>query len=250
MQALSMQKPYVIIHTLTSLDGRIHNIELPEFDSAALQYEQLALHADQQVLNIQGYLNGRVSTDDNFTHYRQPDLNPSADTVPEGDFVAEANAPMYYVALDPAGRLGWQENHVDYGGVRSHVVSVLTGKASNAYKDFLRRLGISYVVAGKDAPDNALALHKLATLFGMERVMIGGGGVLNWSYVQDGLVDEVSLLMAPVSDASPSAPGLFTAKEPLTRVQPYSFTLIEVKPLKDSTVWLRYRVNNPRPERP
>lgn len=250
MQALSMQKPYVIIHTLTSLDGRIHNIELPEFDSAALQYEQLALHADQQVLNIQSYLNGRVSTDDNFTHYRQPDLNPSADTVPEGDFVAEANAPMYYVALDPAGRLGWQENHVDYGGVRSHVVSVLTGKASNAYKDFLRRLGISYVVAGKDAPDNALALHKLATLFGMERVMIGGGGVLNWSYVQDGLVDEVSLLLAPVSDASPSAPGLFTAKEPLTRVQPYSFTLIEVKPLKDSTVWLRYRVNNPRPERP
>lgn len=65
--------------------------------------------------------------------------------------------------------------------------------------------------------------------------MIGGGGVLNWSYVQDGLVDEVSLLLAPVSDASPSAPGLSTAKEPLTRVQPHLFTLIEVKPLKDST---------------
>lgn len=240
-----MKKPYVIVHTLTSLDGRIHNIELPEFESAALQYEQLALHADQQVLNIQGYLNGRVSSDDNFTHYRQPDLNPSAHTVPEGDFVAEAHAPMYYVALDPSGRLGWQENHVDYGGVRSHVVSVLTEKASNAYKVLLRSLGISYVIAGKQEPDNSLALHKLATLFGMERVMIGGGGVLNWSYVQAGLVDEVSLLLAPVCDASPNAPGLFTAKEPLTRIQPRSFTLIEVKPLKDSTVWLRYRVNSP-----
>ena len=152
-----MKKPYVIIHMLTSLDGRIHNIELPEFDSAALQYEQLALHADQQVLNIQGYLNGRVSTDDNFTHHREPDLNESAAPVPEGDFVAEAHAPMYYVALDPAGRLGWRENHVDYGGARSHVVSVLTEQASNAYKDLLRRLGISYVIAGKDAPDNALA---------------------------------------------------------------------------------------------
>lgn len=244
MQVIPLKKPYVIIHTLTSLDGRIHNIELPEFDSAALQYEQLTLHADQQVLNIQGYLNGRVSTDDNFTHYRQPDLNESADTVPDGDFVAEANAPMYYVALDPAGRLGWQENFVDYGCLRSHVVSVLTEKASNAYKDLLRRLNISYVIAGKDEPDNALALHKLATLFGMERVMIGGGGVLNWSYVQDGLVDEVSLLLAPVSDASPTAPGLFTAKEPLSRIQPRAFTLIDVKPLKDSTVWLRYRVNN------
>ncbi|WP_372380918.1 dihydrofolate reductase family protein [Xanthomonas sp. NCPPB 1754] len=242
-----MKKPYVIIHTLTSLDGRIHGIELPEFDSAALQYEQLALHADRQVLNIQGYLNGRVSTDDNFTRYREPDLNSSAEIVPEGDFVAEAHAQIYYVALDPAGRLGWQDSHVDYGNVRSHVVSVLTEKASNAYKELLRRLGISYVIAGKDAPDNALALHKLATLFGMRRVMIGGGGVLNWSYVQDGLVDEVSLLLAPVSDASPDAPGLFTAKEPLTRTRPYSFTLIDVKPLNDSTVWLRYRVNNLRP---
>jgi len=244
MQATTLSKPYVVIHTLTTLDGRIHNIELPEFDSAALQYEQLALHADQQVLNIQGYPNGRVSTDDNFTHYRKPDLNESAVPVPEGDFVAEANAPMYYVALDPAGRLGWEQNHIGYGGVRSHVVSVLTEQASNAYKDLLRRLGISYVIAGKDEPDNALALHKLATLFGMERVMIGGGGVLNWSYVQDGLVDELSLLLCPVSDASPAAPGLFTAKEPFSQVQPRAFTLIDVKALKDSTVWLRYRVNN------
>jgi len=36
-----LKKPYVIIHTLTSLDGRIHNIELPEFDSAVFQYEQI-----------------------------------------------------------------------------------------------------------------------------------------------------------------------------------------------------------------
>ncbi len=198
-------------------------------------------------MNIQGYLNGRISTDDNFTHNRKPDLDESADIVPEGDFVAEVHAPMYYVALDPAGRLGWQENFVDYGTLRSHVISVLTEQASNAYKDLLRRLNLSYVIAGKDEPDNALALHKLATLFGMERVMIGGGGVLNWSYLHDGLVDEVSLLLAPVSDASSDAPDLFTAREPFSRIQPRSFTLIDVKPLKDSTVWLRYRVNKPQP---
>lgn len=238
-----MKKPYVIIHTLTSLDGRIHAIDLPEFHSAALQYEQLALHADHQVFNLQGYLNGRVTTDDNTTFYRKPDVNESADQVPEGVFVAEANAPMYYVSIDPTGRLGWQENFVDYGSLKSHVVSVLTEKASNAYKDLLRRLNISYIIAGKDALDNALVLHKLATLFGMERVMIGGGGVLNWSYLQDGLVDEVSILMAPITDASSEAPGLFTAKEPLTTVEPRSFSLIGVKQMKDSTVWLRYKVN-------
>jgi riboflavin biosynthesis pyrimidine reductase len=238
-----LKKPYVIIHTHTSLDGKIHAIDLPEFHSAALQYQQLALHADRQVFNLQGYLNGRVTTDDNFTHYRKPDVNESADKVPEGDFVAEANAPMYYVAIDPSGRLGWKENSVDYGSVNSHVISVLTEKASNAYKDLLRRLNISYIIAGKHALDNALVLHKLATLFGMERVMIGGGGVLNWTYLQAGLVDEVSILMAPIADGSPDAPSLFTAKEPLSKVQPRSFSLIDVKPLEDSTVWLRYKVN-------
>ncbi len=34
-------------------------------------------------------------------------------------------------------------------------------------------------IAGQDSLDNTLVLQKLATLFGMERVMIGGGGVLN-----------------------------------------------------------------------
>lgn len=238
-----MKKPHVIIHTLTSLDGKIHAIDLPEFDLAALQYEQLVLHADQQVFDIQGYINGRVITDDNTTHYRTPQVNEAAAPVPEGDFVADAHASMYYVAIDASGRLGWQENVVDYGSRQSHVISVLTEQASNAYKDLLRRLGISYIVAGKDRLDNALVLHKLATLFGMERVMIGGGGVLNWSYLQDGLVDELSLLMAPVADGSPDAPSLFTAKEPLTRVQPCSFTLIEAKPLEGGTIWARYKVN-------
>ena len=238
-----MKKPYVIIHTLTSLDGKIHAIDLPEFDLAALQYEQLVLHVDRQVFDIQGYLNGRVTTDDNTTHYRTPEVNEAAALVPEGDFVADAHASMYYVAIDATGRLGWQENVVDYGSRKSHVISVLTEQASNAYKDLLRRRGISYIVAGKDRLDHALVLHKLATLFGMERVMIGGGGVLNWSYLQDGLVDELSLLMAPIADASPDAPSLFTAKEPLTQVQPRSFTLIDAKPLEGGTIWARYKVN-------
>jgi len=239
-----MKKPYVIIHTLTSLDGRIHSIDLPEFDSAALLYEQLALHHEHQVLNIQGYLNGRVTTDDNNTFYRTPEVNALAAPVPDGDFIADASASMYYVSIDPHGRLGWLENFVDYRTRKAHVVSVLTAKASNAYKDMLRRLSISYVIAGQDKLDNALVLHKLATLFGMQRVMIGGGGVLNWTFLQEGLVDELSLLMAPVTDASPQAPGLFTAKEPLTSAQPRSFSLFDVRQMKDSTLWLRYLVNN------
>ena len=238
-----MQKPYVIIHTHTSLDGKIHSIDLPEFEAASLQYQELALYPDKQVFNIQGYMNGRITTDDNTTLYRKPEVNEQADIVPEGDFIADANAPMYYISLDPSGRLGWQQNYVDYGNINSHVIEVLTERASNAYKDFLRRMNISYFIAGEDQLDNALVLHKLATLFNMKRIMIGGGGTVNWSYIHGGLVDEVSIVMAPIADGSDSQ-SLFITRDKFSEVKPVAFTLIEAKPLKDSTVWLRYLVNN------
>lgn len=237
-----MNKPYVIIHTHTSIDGKINGMDLPEFRSASRQYQEIALDPDKQVFNIQGYLNGRITTDDNTTHYRQPKVNEKADRVPEGDYIADEQAEMYYVSIDSSGKLGWQQNFVDYGNRKAHVVEVLTGKASNAYKDFLRNLNISYIIAGKERLDNELVLHKLFTLFGMERLMIGGGGTLNWSYLQDGLVDEISLIVAPIADGSSETQSLFMAKEPFSKVSPIAFEVTNVQILEDSTIWLRYKV--------
>ena len=52
------------------------------------------------------------------------------------------------------------------------MVEVLTEQASNDYKAFLRRLGISYLLAGKDTLDYALALEKLKRLFGIQVLML------------------------------------------------------------------------------
>lgn len=219
-------------------------MDLPEFRSASRQYQELSLDPDKQIFNIQGFLNGRITTDDNMTHYRKPEVNENAPLVPEGDFIAEGDASMYYVSIDPSGKLGWQQNYVTYGNRESHIIEVLTEQASNAYKDFLRRLGISYFIAGEETLDKALVLHKLVTLFGMERVMIGGGGTLNWTYLQNGFVDEVSIVMAPIADGDPDMQTLFMAREPISTIQPISFSLLDVRQLEDSTVWLRYKVNN------
>lgn len=237
-----MSKPYVIIHTHISVDGRIHAVDIPAFDTASEQYQQLALQPDTQIYQFDGYLNGRTTTDDNQTHYRTPEVDPDA-AVPDGDFGAESNAPMYYVSIDPSGKLAWEDNVVDYGGIDSHVIEVITERVGAPYRDFLRRRGISYLVAGEDALDQALALEKLNQVFGMERVMIGGGGVLNWSFLHAGLVDELSLVVAPFADGDTSQPGLFSAVEGLSVPQAHSLTLIEARELRDSVVLLRYRVD-------
>lgn len=235
-----MKKPYVIIHTHTSIDGKIKNVDSPAFQTTSEQYQALALYPDLQVFDIKGYLNGRTTSEDNQP-METPELDENAE-VPEGDYVADPNADMYYVSIDRKGILGWTRNYVDYGKRNAHIVEVLSEKAADGYKDFLRRMEISYIVAGEGTLDNELVLSKLYELFGMDRVMIGGGGVLNWSFLQAGLVDEVSVVVGPFADGDPDNPSLFTAKEPLSAIEAKTFELIEAKPLEDSAVWLRYKI--------
>lgn len=54
----------------------------------------------------------------------------------------------------------------------------------------LQEVGISYVFAGKDALDVRLALHKLKTIFGIDTLMITGGGIVNRSFLQAGMIGQ------------------------------------------------------------
>lgn len=90
-----------------------------------------------------------------------------------------------------------------------------------------------------------LLLTKLKALFGIETLMLGGGGVLNWSFIQAGYCDEVSILMAPAADGSRDTQTLFMTKEGLTADAAQGFRLIDVKALGSGTVWLRYKPVRP-----
>lgn len=237
-----MSRPYVIIHTHTALDGNINGMDLPAFEAGSQHYQDLALTPERQVLNIDAYLNGKTSTEDNITHYNKPDLDEQAADVPAGDFLAEPEAGMYYVSIDPRGELAWEDNTFGYGGVPAHFLEVLTDQASNAYKDFLRRKRISYIIAGGEQVDYELMLSKLHGL-GIKRLMVGGGGTINWSFLQNGLVDEVSMVLAPIANGDPDAPRFFTAREPYSSVSPVALHLSSVEDLGDSVVWLRYTVD-------
>lgn len=238
-----MDRPYLFCHMFTSLDGKImgNYMDLPACEPAGELFYDIAF-GDEPFYRHQGWLSGRVTTDDNFTHYRTPDLDPAAPPVPPGDFIA-GKAPMYYVSVDPRGVLGWQENTVTYETTTAQVIEVLTGQASNAYKAFLRQKGISYLLAGEDKLDYALLLEKLKGLFGIQVLMLGGGGVLNWSFLQAGLCDEVSIVVAPAADGNPTTQSLFLAKEGLSTDKAISFTLLGAQAAEGNALWLRYRVD-------
>ena len=155
---------------------------------------------------------------------------------------ADFDENIHYVSIDPSGVLGWDKNYIIYQDTRAHVIEVLTNKASNSYKDLLRKLGISYIIAGDTTLDYEVLLEKLKKLFKIELLMLGGGGVLNWSFIQEGLCDEVSVVMAASSDGSTKTPTLFMEKEGLSDDKPVHFKLEDVKIMEGDSLWLRYKI--------
>lgn len=70
-----------------------------------------------------------------------------------------------------------------------------------------------------------MVLEKLNNLFGIETLMLGGGGVLNWFFLQIGLCDEVSIVISATADGSATTPTLFLEREGLSNSVPISFEL-------------------------
>ena len=96
--------------------------------------------------------------------------------------------------------------------------------------------GGSYVFAGKEALDCGLLLQKLLTnRFGIERLMVAGGGVMNWSFLSEGLLDEISLVVAPVADGSNTAVSIFEQAPFLPGHSPVGLTLQQSKVLEGKT---------------
>lgn len=240
----NMNRPYIFCHMMTSVDGKIMGtyMDTPEGESAGGVFYDIAFGKDSYYKH-QGWLSGRITTDDNFTFYKIPKLEEQNLEVWEGDFVALPNAAMYYVSIDPSGKLGWESNTLVYENTSAHVIEVLSNKASNAYKAFLRKLDISYIIAGEDSLDYALAMEKLKNLFGIETLMLGGGGVLNWSFIQAGMCDELSVVIAASADGSSTTPALFETRGGLADGKPVGFTLQSAEVKAGGCVWLRYLLN-------
>lgn len=237
-----MNRPFIVCHMMTSLDGKITG---PYMRTQAIKAPSQEYERTNASYQPQAWLCGRVTTDVNFTYYKKPALDENAPAVPEGDYVAVSDAQMHYVSVDASGKIGWESNTLHYEErPAAHIIEVLTDKASNAYRAFLRKLKISYIIAGKDQLDCQLAAEKLKTLFKIETLMLSGGGYINWSFLQAGLVDELSLILAPLADGENQTSTLFEKSDFLPERAPVEFALKSVEKGQGDSIWLRYTVKN------
>lgn len=233
-----MERPYILYHMTTTMDGKINGSFL---ERQAVQPVIHFYYECHRQFKGDAFLCGRVTMQGSFTGDAPPDLTAfQGQSFPREDFVARTDADFYAVALDTKGKLNWAEEHItddDPGYDNAHIIEILCESVSDAYLGFLRAKGISYIFAGKTEADLPLAMSKLTALFGIKSLLLEGGGVTALGFAQAGLIDEVSFLMAPVT-GEPEAMGLFGPDDENVPYAP-EFAHREVLPAPGGAIWVR-----------
>lgn len=236
-----MERPYMICHILSSLDGKIVGPFMGTETVGALSTEYGKYRTK---MNADAWLYGTTTTKE-FIGFRRPVLEEEDSEVPEGDFIADDSAELYYVSVDVDGEIGWESGiFSNKGREPAHVIEILTASTQTAYKAYLRKRGVSYIIAGEKSLDCEIAMKKLYALFHIEKLLICGGGIVNWSFLQAGMVDELSLFLAPVTDGGCGRASLFTQIPSLTEGKPVEFQLREVEKTGDGGLRLNYQPKN------
>lgn len=229
-----MTRPRVVCHMVASIDGRILVEGWPDVISTTVRRQYEEIHAGYAA---EGWLCGRVTMEAFARRTRTTaEVAREHDGPGRPDFVAPGDHASFAFAADPAGRLAWASSDV----AGDHVVALLSGRVSDDYLAFLRGRGISYLLAGGRGLDLPLALEKIASRLGVRTLMLEGGGRINAAMLRAGLVDELSVLLAPVVDGRPGTPALFDL-EP-GGAPPRGLALAEVERRPGDVLWLRYRV--------
>ena len=223
-----MNKPYMICHMMTSVDGRIDCPMTEQLPGVEHYYETLA------ALAAPTRVSGRVTAELEMAQgiFR----GKSAESLGKEAFSKKADAEGYEVVTDTKGTLLW-ENSVSEG---RPLVIVMSETVSREYTEYLDAHHISYIVCGKDKIDLKRACEILAEEFGVERMAVVGGGTINGGFLAEGLLDEVSILIGSGIDGRGGMGAAFDGLPENRSVTPLRLKSAET--LSGGAVWLRYDV--------
>lgn len=212
-----------------SIDGRI-DCGMVDKISGDEYYSTL------DTLGCEASVEGRVTMEH---YYALPDRFVATDQTSFGkkDVFKASGRKDFHICPDTKGTLRWASATMEDG----RPLLILTSENTPAeYLGYLRGKGISYIATGKDEIDLADAMETLCVEFGVGRLAVLGGGLINGGFLSAGLIDEVSLLLAPGIDGCEGRRALFDgiAERPC----PTRLKLQSVETMENDVLWIKYNV--------
>ena len=228
---------------MASLDGRIDCEMTEQIDDTNHYYEALAQLGCPSTLEGKTTLAMHYAQDGVFQQQKPHEdagqqLYKAVERQGTGDCTSGV-AAGYAIGVDTLGTLLWDDNTTELFG--RPLLMILSEQASQEYLDYLKSKHISYITTGSHGIDLPSAMETLRTVFGVERLAVVGGGNINGSMLDLGLIDEVSMMYGYGIDGRGGMAAAFDGR-PMDR-KPVRLTFKSVEEL-DGIVWIRYQVNN------
>lgn len=222
-----MNRPYIICHMMSSVDGRIDCAMTEKLPGVEEYYSTLG------ELNAATTLSGKTTA--KLELAESGEFKPSsAEKLCKEAFSKKADARGYEVITDTKGTLLWQDE------AEKPRVVITSEQVSKDYIDYLDGKNISWIACGKSGIDLAHACEILFDEFGVRRMAIVGGGRINAGFLDAGLLDEVSLVIGAGIDGRAGQPAVFDGLPADKDV--YRLKLKGVKTYESGAVWIRYMV--------
>lgn len=143
----------------------------------------------------------------------------------------------YTIVVDTNGKIVWKDNMAD----EHPVLTIVSENVSKIYLYSLTTQGISWIAAGKSRIDLNRAMELLHDKFGVERLAIVGGGHICGGFLEAGLVDEASVMIAPGIDGRTGQTAMFDGVNN-PGGNPWKLRLETVEQFPADIIWLRYKV--------
>ncbi len=225
-----MERAKVICHMYVTIDGKIVTDlkGYPDCEIAGNIYDEITFSTS----NAWGCGSKTFAYLSNSTV--QLDLYEPKQGPLEDHFVKDER---YCFAFDRKGKLYFNQIYNDYGNQKSRFVYVLTKNVDKRFLSYLDDKGFSYLFCGTNELDLSLFLQKIKKL-GIETFVLCGGAQINALFLNQDLVDEISLVVCP---------GIQGGRQELTFVGthdvslfPKYFKIKDVKILSNDTLYLNY----------
>lgn len=223
-----MNRPFVFINVAMTADGKIDTVERK---GAAISSERDKQRVDQLRAKADAIMvGGKTLLNDD------PRLTVKSEELRAERVARELSPNPMKVGVVTEARLNLDSQFLNTGP--ADIVIFTTRWTSKHHVSVLKSLGVDVYVDDSEKVNLPKVMETLKEL-GVERLMVEGGATLNFELLRLGLVDEVSIYMAPMIFGGANAPTL-AAGTGLEGGEVIPLKLTQVEKWDDGGVLLNY----------
>ena len=225
-----MNRPYVFINTATSADGKIDTFERK---GSAISSKRDKERADQLRADADAVLVGGKTLLGEL-----PKLTVKSEALREARVKHGMTPNPIKVGVVTSADIPLDSDFIKAGPARAVIFT--TSRTSISQLETLRANGVEVFVDDMPRVNLGKMMETLGEL-GVKRLMVEGGGTINFELLQLGLVDELMIYIAPMIFGGENAPTLASGFG-LVRNEAIEMKLKNVETHEDGGVLLTYKL--------